>query len=91
MNADNVTPIRSGAEPPSSEPTKPRRLRSCPRDRFMLDEPPDGPSTMRVIQALHGVCNAAEQLAESRDPGVALELGTAAEILSTILQDRIVQ
>jgi len=43
---------------------------------------------MRLIQALHGVCQATEELAENRNVDL-LELGTAAEILSTLLQDRI--
>jgi hypothetical protein len=56
---------------------------------FHLDEPDNQPSTLRVIQALRGVCSAIEQLAES-DNSMSLELGTAADILSEMLQDRVV-
>jgi hypothetical protein len=55
---------------------------------FHLDEPDGQPSTLRVIQALRGVCSAIEQLAES-DNSMLLELGTAADILSGMLQDRV--
>ena len=43
---------------------------------------------MRLIQALHGICQAIEETAESQNVD-SLELGTAAEILATLLQDRI--
>jgi hypothetical protein len=55
MSADNVTPIRP--KPPQAlEPKKPRMRRARPRDGCLLADPPEGPSTLRVIQALHGVC-----------------------------------
>ena len=78
MSADNVTPITGTAKAPKGQ--------KC--SRFHLQEPDDGPENMRLIQALHGVCSAIEQLAET-GPDAALELGTAAEILSGMLQDRI--
>jgi len=87
MNTDNVTPI-CGGEPPTQPPARrrPGERRKCPR--FHLAEPDDAPGNMRLIQALHGVCYAIEQLAE-HGPDAAIGLGTAAEILSEMLQDRI--
>ena len=55
---------------------------------FHLDEPDNEPSTLRVIQALRGVCSAIEQLAES-DNSMSLELGTAADVLSEMIQGRV--
>ena len=81
----NVTPIRP-------EPKRPRQRKRTPVDKFMLDDPPDGPSTLRLIQALRGVCQATERLApqhRDEDFDLALQLGTAAEILSAMLEDRI--
>lgn len=85
----NVTPIRSGGNPPPMGPKKSPGRRPRSRDRFMLDDPPDGPSCMRVIQALHGVCQAAEKLAGAGDADLNIDLATAAEILSIILKERI--
>ena len=84
----NITPIRSGESLKAPQPKRPRVRHSQPRDRFPLIEPPEGPSGMRLIQALHGVCQAIEETAESQNVD-SLELGTAAEILATLLQDRI--
>ncbi len=83
MSADNVTPIR----PHESTKARPRRAR--PKPGLVLEDPPDGPCSMRVIQALHGVCQAAEQAADSRDQDLQLDLATAAEILSLMLKERI--
>jgi hypothetical protein len=57
-------------------------------DRFHLEQPDDQPSNLRLIQAIRGVCWAIEQTAESSD-NMSLELGTAADILSEMLQGRI--
>ena len=84
----NVTPIR----PETSRPKKPRARKSRDEGKFMLDDPPDGPGTLRLIQALHGVCRAMELLApQHRDDNIdlPLELGTAAAILSDMLQNRV--
>jgi len=81
VSADNVTPIGgngNGGKPPKKS--------KCLR--FHLAEPDDQPGNLRLIQALHGVCSAIERLAET-GPDAALELGTAAEILSGMLQDRL--
>jgi hypothetical protein len=79
----NVTPIDGSAsdgEPPATE-------HQC--HRFHLAEPDDAPENLRLIQALHGVCYAIERLSGDGDTYVPLELGTAAEILSAMLQERI--
>ena len=62
-------------------------MSNCPY--FHLEELDDAPSTLRLIQALRGVCSAIEQLANS-DDSMSLELGTAAAILSQMLQERVV-
>jgi len=80
MSTDNVTPIGGGND------RKPLKARKC--SRFHLAEPDAQPDNMRLIQALHGVCSAIEQLAET-GPDAALELGAAAEILSDMLQNRL--
>ena len=88
----NVTPIRSGEPRPPPECRKPRTRKSRHEGKFLLDDPPDGPGTLRLIQALCGVCKAIELLApEHRDDDIdlPLQLGTAAQILSDMLQDRI--
>jgi hypothetical protein len=71
----NVTPIRPKA------PQPPRKRRKPPENTTAM------PSHLRLIQALHGVCEAAEaHTAESRpDPDVTIGLCTAAEILSRML------
>ena len=79
---NNVTPINSN----DGSRTKASRGRCR---RFHLGEPDEQPDNLRVIQALHGVCYAIEQLAEEHGPEVAIQLGTAAEILSVMLQERI--
>ena len=87
MSADNVTPIRP---PGGGTPKTPSSERSRKSKRFLkLEERDDEPGSMRLIQALHGVCYAAERLAENSDLTVALELGTAAEILSDMLTNRV--
>lgn len=80
MSADNVTPIGGGDR-------KLPKARKC--SRFYLAAPDDQPDNMRLIQALHGICHAIEQLATESDIDAAVELGTAAEILSGMLQDRL--
>jgi hypothetical protein len=89
----SVTPIRSGEPPPKPpEPKKSRMRKSRCQGKFMLDDPPDGPGTLRLIQALCGVCKAVELLApQHRDDDIdlPLQLGTAAQILSDMLQNRI--
>jgi hypothetical protein len=76
MSKSNVTPISGPAARPSA-----------PDGYTLLREPPDEPSCMRLIQALHGVCSAAEETAESAAVD-QLELATAAGILTEMLQDR---
>jgi hypothetical protein len=79
-----VTPIRPQAS--GLKKSRPRR------GKFMLEDPREGPGTLRLLQALRGVCQATELLApEHRDDNfdLALQLGTAAEILSGMLEDRI--
>jgi hypothetical protein len=49
MSTDNVTPIR-----PEASPKRPRRTRRKSENFATM------PSNMRLIQALHGVCEAAE-------------------------------
>jgi hypothetical protein len=80
MNADNVTPIRPKAAKP------PRRRKPKVENTF------DMPDHLRLIQALHGVCEAAEtHSAESRpDPDVMVGLCTASEILSRMLWESLV-
>lgn len=86
----NITPIRSGQYPPSSDTKKSQARASRHQDRFTLDNPPGGgPSCMSVIQALHGVCQATEELADSGGSDLAIDLATAADILSSMLKDRI--
>lgn len=85
----NVTPIRSGQNPPLSETKESQPRASRRQDRFALDDPSKGPSCTRVIQALHGVCQAAEELASSGDSHLETDLATAAEILSSMLKDRL--
>lgn len=41
------------------------------------------------IQALHGACQAAEELADTGDSDFAIDLATPASILSPMLRDRI--
>ncbi len=65
MNAENVT----HAQP--SEGTKARVRRKRAVSGLVLETPADGPSSIRVIQALHGVCQAAERAAEVVRPGSA--------------------
>jgi hypothetical protein len=81
----NVTPIK----PPG--PPQPPRRRARRRGIRFEDAPEDGPSTLRLVQALHGVCTAMEALhIEGPPPTVeALDLATAAAILSEELQRRI--
>lgn len=90
MSAENVvTPIRGSAAdgPPRQKPPKPPEgAKKCHRSH--LGEPDDGPNNLRLIQALHGVSYAMERLAEE-DAEIGLQLGTAAEILSLMLQERI--
>lgn len=80
MSTDNVTPIRASA-PKQRTPRK--------YSKFHLAQPDGEPDNMRLIQALHGVCYAIENLSEGSAVDVPLELGTAAEILSEMLQDRL--
>ena len=88
MSADNVAPIRGGSptEPPGCL-KPPRARKKC--SRFHLAQSEDGPGNTRMIQALRGVCYVVERLAEQNDQNVSLELGTAAAILSEMLQDRL--
>jgi hypothetical protein len=79
----NVTPIGGAAG--AGEPAA--KARPC--RRFHLAEPDAGPGNIRLIQALHGVCGAMEQLAEDSDRDVSIGLGTAAEILSAMLKGRV--
>jgi hypothetical protein len=75
MSADNVTPIR-----PKAAQKPPRRTRR------KVENFTEIPSNMRLVQALHGVCEAAEASAESSgDQDLQIGLCTAAEILSKML------
>lgn len=75
MSDDNVTPIRPKAGP------KPQRRTRRKSENFTAM-----PSDMRLIQALHGVCEAAEaESLEPTDPNIQVGLCTAAEILSRML------
>jgi hypothetical protein len=88
----NVTSIHSGEPPKAPEPKKSRARKPRYQGKFMLDDPPNGPGALRLIQALCGVCKEVELLApEHRDDDIdlPLQLGTAAQILSDMLQDRI--
>ncbi|HEX5419641.1 MAG TPA: hypothetical protein VFY39_06555 [Gammaproteobacteria bacterium] len=88
MSTENVTPIRGGGPPDSpSRPKPPAGAKKC--HRFHLQQPDDGPDNLRLIQALHGVCYAIEQLGDENGSSISIELGTAAEILSLMLQERI--
>jgi hypothetical protein len=86
---NDMAPIRSGQNPALSETKESRPPTSRRQDRFALDDPPEGPSCMRLIQALHGVCRAAKDLAGSGDSDLETDLATAAEILSSMLKDRL--
>lgn len=83
---------RTTSTPKSAKRTEGQLLyKEC--DRFHLSEPGEDPGSLepdnlRVIQALHGVCYAIEELAEHGSE-IAIQLGTAAEILSLMLQERI--
>jgi hypothetical protein len=84
MATDNVTPF----------PTAPKESRGQRRGRrkppgLRLEDPPGGPSSLRLIQALRGVCEATERFLEDGDLDPSLELSTAAAVLSLILQERI--
>lgn len=85
MSADNVTPIRPKAGPQPGGPRKPRRPR-LPAG-ITLRDPPEGPSSLHVFQALHGVCQACESTA-SDERVDALALATAARILADMLEER---
>jgi hypothetical protein len=76
MSADNVTPIR-----PQAARKPPRRTRRKPENFTGM------PSHTRLVQALHGVCEAAEanSAEPSGDQDLQVGLCTAAEILSRML------
>lgn len=88
----NTIPIsgNGSAAPPAERP--PNRRKSPTNSRgaptYRLADPPEGPSTLRLIQALHGVCVAAEATAELDRVDIALDLGTAAAILSDMVLER---
>lgn len=88
----NVIPIsgNGGAMPPSDQPPKQRKSQTNSRHApaFRLTDPPDGPSTLRLLQALHGVCAAVEATAELDRTDIALDLGTAAAVLSDMVLER---
>ena len=80
-----VTPIRPGVENARN-----RRRRPSKRGSLTFNGPSEGdPSSLRVWQALLGVCHASEETAEGPDASdQMLRLGTAASILAEILDQR---
>ncbi len=87
--SESVVEADSGAQSPFEGGAVMSQYKPRPDcNYFHLDEPDDQPSTLRVIQALRGVCSTIEQLAES-DNSMSLELGTAADILSEMIQGRV--
>lgn len=89
----NVTPIRSGGDTSGTGGTakKPRAPRK-PKAGMVLFESGEfeGFSTENVLDGLHGVCVALDQLdMTTSDPDLASELAIAARVLSSILQRRV--
>jgi hypothetical protein len=92
MSADNVTPIRSAGGPPRMPSRPPTRQRRPKINGLLLSESDefDGYSTLDVVNGLHGVCLALDQLPGSEDSIIQYgELGMAAKILSAILANRV--
>lgn len=83
MSTDNVTPIRAKPGRSKAPPRDPR----APKGFYLLTDPPDGPSTLHLIQALIGICAACEATAEDASVD-QLQLATAGRILSTMLEER---
>ncbi len=91
MATDTVTPIRpqSGLKPPQRPPSKPRGARRRPPGVRLADsDEHDGFSTLDVINALHGVCQALDVAFDNADISPQ-ELATAARVLASIVQSRV--
>jgi hypothetical protein len=91
MSADNVTPLRPQAGPklPPHPPTKPRRARrALPGVRLAESGEFDGFSTLDVINALHGVCQALDVAFDNVDVSQQ-ELATVARVVASIVQSRV--
>jgi hypothetical protein len=82
MSADNVTPI-TGL--PEKSQRRPRAKRPKVENTF------DMPSRLRLMQALRGVCRAAECIAldSNADEDTRAQLATASSILSQMLDEHL--
>lgn len=82
MSADNVTPITDASEKPQRR-TRARRPKG--EDIFRM------PSRLRLVQALHGVCQAAEDIAfeSNSDNDTRARLATASAILAQMLDEHL--
>jgi hypothetical protein len=91
----DVTPIRgesSGGSPPAPpKARRPRRKKGAGSGLLLREsDKGEGFTTMDVVNGLHGVCFAAQQLVQGEDDiNVSQQLHIAAMILSSILEDRI--
>ncbi len=82
MSADNVTPIGGLPEKPQR---RPRAKRPKYQDTFHM------PSRLRLMQALRGVCRAAEicEFDSNADEDTRAQLATASSILSQMLDEHL--
>lgn len=82
MSADNVTPITGPSE---KLRRRPGAKRTKYEDTFAM------PSRLRLMQALRGVCQAAELVAfdSNADEDTRAQLATASAILSQMLDEHL--
>jgi hypothetical protein len=84
MAEDNITPIRGGID----EEPEPEAKRVLPLRDDSSDS--DGFTTLDLVNGLHGVCLALDELFNDQaDINHAHELAMAAKILSAMLADRL--
>ena len=90
VSADNVTPFKgkSGGETPGEPPSG-----DSPQEPQIglsfRDEGEEEPCSLRLWQALRAVCSAAEEAGVAGRDQEFVGLGTAADILSRMLDERI--